>query len=278
MAEHLLIGDIASLLLVLGLTGPVIAPLLRNPVISKLRVLSHPVVAIVLWAVNFYVWHSPYLYQQALRHDALHALEHATFLIFGIAVWMGLLGPLPQPRWFSNSARLVYIIAMRLIGTVLANILIFGPSGTGKTHVASAIGAGLVDHGYRVFFTRTTDLVQKLQAARRDLVLPATLAKLDKFDCIILDDLGYVRKDQAETAVLFELIAERYERKSLIITCNQPFSEWNQIFPDPAVTVAAIDRLVHHSTIIEINTESYRRRTAADNSATANKARAKLSA
>ena len=158
-----------------------------------------------------------------------------------------------------------------------ANILIFGPSGTGKTHVASAIGAGLVDHGYRVFFIRTTDLVQKLQAARRDLMLPATLAKLDKFDCLILDDLGYVRKDQAETAVLFELIAERYERKSLIITCNQPFSEWNQVFPDPAVTVAAIDRLVHHSTILEINTESYRRRTAAQ-SATANKARAKLPA
>jgi cytochrome c oxidase assembly factor CtaG len=126
MAEHLLIGDIASLLLVLGLSGPMIAPLLRNPVISRLRVLSHPVVAIVLWGVNFYIWHSPYLYQAALRHDALHALEHATFLIFGIAVWMGLLGPLPQPRWFSNSARLVYIIAMRLIGTVLANILIFG--------------------------------------------------------------------------------------------------------------------------------------------------------
>jgi len=121
-------------------------------------------------------------------------------------------------------------------------------------------------------------LVQKLQAARRDLMLPATLAKLDKFDCLILDDLGYVRKDQAETAVLFELIAERYERKSLIITCNQPFSEWNQIFPDPAVTVAAIDRLVHHSTILEINTESYRRRTAAENSAAANKARAKLPA
>lgn len=126
MAEHLLIGDIASLLLVLGLTGPMIAPLLRNPVISKLRVLSHPVVAIVVWAVNFYVWHSPFLYQQALRHDALHALEHATFLAFGIAVWMGLLGPLPQPRWFANSARLVYIVAMRLIGTVLANIMIFG--------------------------------------------------------------------------------------------------------------------------------------------------------
>ena len=148
-----------------------------------------------------------------------------------------------------------------------ANILIFGPSGTGKTHVAAAIGAGLIDHGYRVLFSRTTDLVQKLQAARRDLLLPASLAKLDKFDCLILDDLGYVRKDQAETAVLFELIAERYERKSLIITCNQPFSEWDKVFPDPAVTVAAIDRLVHHATILEINTESYRRRTALDKAA-----------
>ncbi len=126
MAEHLLIGDVAALLLVLGLTGPMLAPLLRNPVIARLRVLSHPVVAIVLWAVNFYAWHTPLLYQAALRHDALHALEHATFLGLGIAVWMGLLGPLPKPAWFSNSARLVYIVAVRLIGTVLGNIMIFG--------------------------------------------------------------------------------------------------------------------------------------------------------
>ncbi|MGI8505672.1 MAG: cytochrome c oxidase assembly protein [Solirubrobacteraceae bacterium] len=128
MAEHLLIGDIAALLLVLGLTGPMMAPLLRNPVISKLRVLSHPVVAIVVWGVNFYLWHIPFMYQAALRHDALHALEHATFLAFGIAVWMALLGPLPKPAWFQSGARLVYIIAVRLIGTVLANVMIF--SGT----------------------------------------------------------------------------------------------------------------------------------------------------
>jgi putative membrane protein len=126
MAEHLLIGDIAALLLVLGLTGPMMAPLLRNRAVSVLRVFSHPGVAIVCWAVNFYAWHSPALYQAALRHDALHALEHATFLAFGIAVWMALLGPLPKPNWFSNGARLVYIVAVRLIGTVLANILIFG--------------------------------------------------------------------------------------------------------------------------------------------------------
>jgi putative membrane protein len=126
MAEHLLIGDIAALLLVLGLTGPLIAPLLRNPVIARLRILAHPVVAIVLWATNFYVWHSPFLYQAALRHDALHALEHATFLVFGMAVWMALLGPLPKPQWFNNAARLLFIVAVRLTGTVLANILIFG--------------------------------------------------------------------------------------------------------------------------------------------------------
>jgi putative membrane protein len=126
MAEHLLIGDIAALLLVLGMTGPLLAPLLRNPVIARLRILTHPVVAIVVWAVNFYAWHSPYLYQQALRHDALHAFEHFTFLAFGIAMWMALLGPLPKPRWFGNGARLVYIVVVRLIGTVLANIMIFG--------------------------------------------------------------------------------------------------------------------------------------------------------
>jgi putative membrane protein len=125
MAEHLLIGDIAALLLVLGLTGPVLAPLLRNRVIGGLRVLAHPVVAVIVWAANFYVWHIPALYQGALRHDVVHAVEHATFLAFGIAMWMALLGPLPKPAWFGNWARLVYVIAVRLIGTVLANALIF---------------------------------------------------------------------------------------------------------------------------------------------------------
>jgi DNA replication protein DnaC len=143
-----------------------------------------------------------------------------------------------------------------------ANILCFGPSGVGKSHAAAAIGYALIERGKRVLFVRTTDMVQRLQAARRDLVLPAVLAKIDKFDAVVLDDLGYARKDQAETAVLFELIAERYERRSLLITCNQPFGTWETIFPDKAMTVAAIDRLVHHATILEFNTESYRRRAA----------------
>lgn len=143
-----------------------------------------------------------------------------------------------------------------------ANLLLFGPPGVGKSHLVCAIGNGLIDRGYRVHFTRTSDLVQRLQVARREMRLPAEIAKLDRFDLLILDDLSYVRRDQAETSVLFELIAARYERKSLAITANQPFSGWDQVFPEAAMTLAAVDRLVHHSTIFELNVESYRRRAA----------------
>ncbi len=144
------------------------------------------------------------------------------------------------------------------------NILLFGPPGGGKTHLASAIGLALVENGKRVLFARTTDLVQKLQVARRELTLQAALNRLDRFHLLILDDLAYVTKDQAETSVLFELIGARYERRSMLITANQPFGEWNKVFPDPAMTLAAVDRLVHHATIFEMNVESYRRRQAID--------------
>jgi DNA replication protein DnaC len=141
-----------------------------------------------------------------------------------------------------------------------ANLLFFGPPGGGKSHLASAIGLALVENGHRVLFTRTTDLVQKLQTARRELALEAMINRLDRFDLLIMDDIAYVTKDQAETSVLFELISARYERKSLLITANQPFGEWGKIFPDPAMTLAAVDRLVHHAIIFEMNVESYRRR------------------
>ena len=140
------------------------------------------------------------------------------------------------------------------------NVLIFGPSGVGKTHLAAAIGEKLVESGFRVLFSRTTELVQKLQAAKKALSLPAALEKLDKYDCLILDDFGYVQKDELETSVLFELICERYERKSMVITCNQPFKDWDRIFVDKQMAVAAVDRLVHHATIFEIEAESYRRK------------------
>ncbi len=145
-----------------------------------------------------------------------------------------------------------------------ANLLLFGPPGGGKSHLAAAIGLALVEGGWTVLFTRTTDLVQKLQVARRELGLEAAIGRLDRFDLLILDDLAYVSKDQAETSVLFELISARYERRSLLITANQPFGEWGKVFPDPAMTLAAVDRLVHHATIFEMNVESYRRRVALD--------------
>ena len=137
--------------------------------------------------------------------------------------------------------------------------------GTGKTHLSAAIGLALIKHGYRVLFARTTDLAQRLQAARRELALEAAIRKLDKFHLLMLDDFSYVTKDQAETSVLFEVISARYEQRSLLITANQPFGQWDKIFPEPAMTVAAIDRLVHRATIFELNVESYRRRTAIDN-------------
>ena len=143
-----------------------------------------------------------------------------------------------------------------------SHILCFGPPGSGKSHLAAGLGHALVENGFRVLFTRTTDLVQRLQVARQALALEAAIAKLDKFHLLIPDDLAYVHKSQAETSVLFELIAARYERRSMLITANQPFKDWGDVFPDPAMTVAAIDRLVHHSVIFEMNVESYRRRTA----------------
>ncbi|MDH2908896.1 MAG: IS21-like element helper ATPase IstB [Candidatus Eremiobacteraeota bacterium] len=148
------------------------------------------------------------------------------------------------------------------------NLLAFGNPGSGKSHLLTGIGHALIDAGRRVLFTRCSDLVQRLQAARRDLRLPQELAKFDRFDLLILDDLSYVRRDQAESSVLFELISERYERKSIAITANTPFSQWGEVFVDAAMTLSAIDRLVHHSTIFEMNVESYRRRTAEANART----------
>jgi DNA replication protein DnaC len=139
------------------------------------------------------------------------------------------------------------------------NLLLFGPSGVGKTHLATAIGYGLIEHGRRVYFAATTDLVQPLQIAKRELRLPDALGKLDKYGVLILDDIGYVKKSELESSVLFELIAHRYESGSLVITSNQPFSAWDSVFPDAIMTVAAIDRLVHHAQIIELQGESYRK-------------------
>jgi cytochrome c oxidase assembly factor CtaG len=125
MIEHLLLADLGALLLVLGLTGPLLQPVLGAPGLRWLRVFAHPVVAISCWTVNFYVWHLPLLYQGAVEHDAVHALQHILFVAFGIGMWMALLGPLPKPAWFGNGAKIGYIIAVRLIQSVLANALLW---------------------------------------------------------------------------------------------------------------------------------------------------------
>ena len=148
-----------------------------------------------------------------------------------------------------------------------SNILIFGPSGTGKTHLCAALGRSLVELGKRVKFVTATALVQQLQLAKLQLELQTLLAKLDRYDLLIIDDLGYVKKSDVETSVLFELIAHRYERRSLLVTANQPFSQWETIFTDSMMTVAAIDRLIHHATIIEMQAESFRKQAAAKRAA-----------
>ena len=138
------------------------------------------------------------------------------------------------------------------------NVLAFGNPGSGKTHLLAAIGHELVQQGHRVLFRPCSLLVQELLVAKRDLELPRALKRLSKYDAIIIDDIGYVQQSREEMEVLFTLLADRYERGSVMLTSNLPFSKWEQIFKDPMTTAAAIDRLVHHSIILELNLTSYR--------------------
>ena len=138
------------------------------------------------------------------------------------------------------------------------NLLVFGNPGRGKTHVVAAIGHALIRKGRRVLFTPTYALVQRLLASKRDLRLERDLATLDRYDAVILDDLGYVQQSRDEMEVLFTFLAARYERKSVVITSNLVFSAWDRIFKDPMTTAAAIDRLVHHAVIVEMEGPSVR--------------------
>src|SRR5271155_369343 len=138
------------------------------------------------------------------------------------------------------------------------NVLVFGPPGSGKTHCLAAVAQELVRSGRRALFTTCGLLVQELLAAKRDYTLKALLKRLDHWEGVILDDLGYVQHNREEMEVLFTFLAERYERGSVLVTSNRPFSQWEQIFKDPMTTAAAVDRLVHHSTIVELNIPSYR--------------------
>ena len=138
------------------------------------------------------------------------------------------------------------------------NVLAFGLPGRGKTHTLAAIGHELLQRGHRVLFVPTFQLVQRLLAAKRDLLLEAELKRLDRYDAVILDDIGYVQQDRAEMEVLFTFLAERYERRSVMISSNLVFSQWDRIFKDAMTTAAAIDRVVHHSVILEMAGPSFR--------------------
>ena len=143
MAQHIVIGDFCSLLVVIGLTGPVLQPLLHIRLTRPVRVLSSPVIALLLWALDMYAWHLPLFYQLAIRHDLVHALEHACFFWFGSLLWLALIGPLPKPAWFSGWSRLAYIIVVRFAGAVLANVLIWAQTVFYPVYKASDHARGL---------------------------------------------------------------------------------------------------------------------------------------
>ena len=147
------------------------------------------------------------------------------------------------------------------------NICLIGRPGTGKSHVMAAIARALIEKNHPVLFTSVSTLVEKLLDAKRNLRLARELKRLDSFDCLALDDIGYVQHDRAEMEVLFALLAERYERKSVMITSNLVFSKWDQIFKDPMTTAAAIDRVVHHAVVLEFTGPSLRAEAAAQRAA-----------
>ena len=147
MIQHIVIGDIAPLLIVAGLTGPILRPVLALPFVGRLRVLAHPLVALPLWAVNLYVWHIPFLYEAALHHDVVHALQHTLFFFCGALFWAAVLEPLPGPSWFGSGAKLLYIVVARLVGMVLANILLW----------SSSVFYGTYDHAARWGLTPQSD-------------------------------------------------------------------------------------------------------------------------
>ncbi len=204
--------------------------------------------------------HEAYLYELA-RHEEEQRQERRTARLLRAS-------GLPAEKTFRTLklSRLSPVLQLQLERLKSAsflesatNIIAIGKPGVGKTHCLAAVGYELIHAGYPVLWTPTSTLVQRLLAAKRDLRLPQELAKLEKFACVILDDIGYVQQDRDEMEVLFTFLAERYERKSVMITTNLVFSEWQRIFKDPMTTMAAIDRVVHHSVILDMmSVESYR--------------------
>ncbi len=204
--------------------------------------------------------HEAYLYELAKREEEQRTGRRTARLLRQSG--------LPQDKTFRtfHLARLSPTLQLQLerLGSATfldtaINVIAIGKPGVGKSHALAAVGYELILAGHPVLWTSTATLVQRLLASKRDLRLPQELAKLDRFACVILDDIGYVQQNRDEMEVLFTFLAERYERKSVMITTNLVFSEWQRIFKDPMTTMAAIDRVVHHSVILDMmSVESYR--------------------
>jgi DNA replication protein DnaC len=170
-----------------------------------------------------------------------------------------------RSRLDQKTDRLVSVLVKGAFTDKYENVLAFGSPGSGKTHLLCAIGHELILQGKRVIFYPSALLIQELLQVKRELLLPKYLKRLDKFDAIIIDDIGYVQQDKYEMEVLFTLLADKYEKTSIMISSNLPFSGWEKIFKDPMITAAAIDRLVHHCVILEMNMKSYRLENATKN-------------
>ncbi len=204
--------------------------------------------------------HEAYLYELA-RHEEELRLQRRTERLLRQS-------GLPREKTFRtfDARRLSPALQLQLerlkSGAFLeqaCNVIALGKPGVGKSHALAAVGHELVEAGHAVLWCSTSSLVQRLLAAKRDLRLPQELARLDKFACVILDDIGYVQQDRDEMEVLFTFLAERYEHKSVMLTTNLVFSAWQRIFKDPMTTLAAIDRVVHHSVILDMmSVESFR--------------------
>jgi DNA replication protein DnaC len=226
----------------------------------KLAAMSRQFADLALRATKEGLSHEAYLHELAKHEEALRRERRTERLLRQSGL------PLEKTFRTFELSRLSPTLQLQIErlkpGTFLesaVNVIAVGKPGVGKSHLGAALGYELTLAGYAVFWTPTSALVQRLLAAKRDLRLPQELAKLDKYACVILDDIGYVQHDRDEMEVLFTFLSERYERKSVLITTNLIFSEWERIFKDPMTTMAAIDRVVHHCVILDMmSVESYR--------------------
>ncbi|GHO55916.1 hypothetical protein KSB_43910 [Ktedonobacter robiniae] len=215
---------------------------------------------VALRAAKEHLTHEAYLWELATHERDLRIQRRTTRLLRASG--------LPAEKTFRtlDLGKLPSAIQVQMArlksGTFLeiaTNVVAIGKPGVGKSHALAAVGHELVTQGHPVLWLPTSTLVQRLLAAKRDLRLPQELAKLDKFACVILDDLGYIQQDRDEMEVLFTFFSERYERKSIMLSTNLVFSEWERIFKHPMTALAAIDRIVHHSVILDMmEVESYR--------------------